>query len=250
MANPPHYGRMNSCEVQRTSFYHICASLLLLYGASAADIVCAANAAQRDVSFAVRNGAPRWLMRYTIDSDDDKFLICKIAIVDATAGTVIQDLQLPHDCLQFDEQPALSEANVTDVNFDSYLDIHILYYTASGGNDAEIFWLYNPQQKAFVYNDELSGLPGVEIDKVNKTILSSSHCCLGSESQTEIYRWTEMGQLELIEKRTTKPLVPQPTDLRASPECSNPYLVTETVEYFAHSRVDKIKNSTFPMCSD
>lgn len=63
---------------------------------------------------------------------------------------------------------------VEDCNFDGYPDIMIYAHNGGAGpNDGYNFYLYNKQNEQFEYNEALSDLPQVEIDKKNKIITSA-----------------------------------------------------------------------------
>jgi hypothetical protein len=57
-----------------------------------------------------------------------------------------------------------------DWNFDGYKDITIINSQGSGGTNYSI-WCYNPNDKKFIYNSDLSDKLGLEIDSISKYII-------------------------------------------------------------------------------
>lgn len=61
-----------------------------------------------------------------------------------------------------------------DANFDGYRDIVSAYADGGAGpNYVNIFYLFDPATKRFVYDEGLSALPQVEVDTVNQVIRSA-----------------------------------------------------------------------------
>lgn len=59
-----------------------------------------------------------------------------------------------------------------DVNFDGYLDIHLME-KADGDNSTYLFFLFDPQRRQFVKNAILSGLASPSIDSEQQFVISS-----------------------------------------------------------------------------
>lgn len=61
---------------------------------------------------------------------------------------------------------------VEDVNFDGYLDIRLMEYLPSGPNIPYLYWIFDPETKQFVQNEELKQITSPEVDVKNKQLLS------------------------------------------------------------------------------
>lgn len=86
---------------------------------------------------------------------------------------------------------------VVDANFDGYPDISVMAADGGAGpNVTDFFYIYHPQQKDFVIDDELSSMTQVSINP-NGTITSSFRdgCCSHGNST---YRYLD-NKLTLIE---------------------------------------------------
>ncbi len=82
--------------------------------------------------------------------------------------------------LKSGEYVDMNAIELIDWNFDGFKDISVFSRWGSSGCSYSI-WIYSKSKKKFVYNNELSGRIGLEIDSVSKYIVF--HVRIGTESE-------------------------------------------------------------------
>jgi hypothetical protein len=89
--------------------------------------------------------------------------IQKIEIADFNNGEDASSFLDPDERMLFD-----------DLNFDGWDDMGIVAYSPPGPNTPYIIWLWDAGKKQFIYNEALSRLTAIQVDKDAKIIKSSN----------------------------------------------------------------------------
>ncbi|GAB6109078.1 XAC2610-related protein [Fusibacter bizertensis] len=87
------------------------------------------------------------------------------------------------------------DVEIVDANFDGYLDFNYVY-TRGTANYFCTFWLWDPHQNKFVYNDQLGELSMPSFDEENQIISAYWHGSAAS-GDDGFYRFID-GQLKCI----------------------------------------------------
>ncbi|WP_162903177.1 XAC2610-related protein [Taibaiella koreensis] len=92
---------------------------------------------------------------------------------------------------------------IWDINFDGYDD---LSFSSSSGNVQrfEAVYLYDPSRKTLAYQQELSEIACLDVDRKRRLITGNCFHSSAAENWTETYRW-QKGKLILVEKEGTMP---------------------------------------------
>ncbi len=118
-----------------------------------------------------------------------------------------------------DESGIAGAFGMTDINFDGYEDIEVLWGTGNA-NSSFVYWLYDPVTQSFDRQEDKNSLGGmfIEPDPKTKTIDVSSRgsCC---DYLSERYHWVD-----------TRLLVKSDTNVGILTLCSFPSLISGTVE--------------------
>jgi uncharacterized protein len=61
---------------------------------------------------------------------------------------------------------------IEDVNFDGYQDIRLMEFLPAGANVPYLYWLYQVEQKQFVFNQQYSQLSHLTLDSDKKQVVS------------------------------------------------------------------------------
>lgn len=125
---------------------------------------------------------------------DTKFAAEELQVIDRQTGRVLQAIDDIDGTGMYTEADRLLK--VADANFDRHPDIVIAAADGGAGpNNTDYFYIYNPRRKRFEFDEELSSLTQVTINR-NGTITSASRgsCCSHS---SETYRYVR-GRLTLI----------------------------------------------------
>ena len=119
-----------------------------------------------------------------------------IEVLDKASGQRVQLIRGFESSLPFkSDQSKL--ITVHDANFDGHPDISMLAFGGGAGpNYTRNFFLFNPKTAQFEFNEELSNLSQVGIDKKNKTVTSAERisCC---QHVSETYRYVN-GKLVTV----------------------------------------------------
>ncbi|WP_118950045.1 XAC2610-related protein [Taibaiella helva] len=96
--------------------------------------------------------------------------------------------------------------SIWDINFDGYDD---LSFPSVSGNVQrfEAVYLYNPSRKTLDYNEDLSDVACLRVDKERHRITGICFHSSAVENWTETYSW-QKGKLVLIEREGTMPCPP------------------------------------------
>jgi uncharacterized protein len=91
---------------------------------------------------------------------------------------------------------------IEDVTFDGYKDIRLMELLPAGANVPYLYWLYDPEQKQFVFNRQFSDLAHLTLD-LNKKQLISQYRISAVEHGTDYYK-VDKSQLILIRQELTQ----------------------------------------------
>jgi len=105
--------------------------------------------------------------------DGDKFLSFKFNI--DSSGYLLKTINVYFENIQIqniiaDKEIQFKEFQLIDWNFDGMKDITVLNNCGSGGC-AYWIWNYSPKTNKYIYNKELSGVLGLEIDTTDQFIV-------------------------------------------------------------------------------
>ncbi|MEK7991645.1 MAG: hypothetical protein VSS52_011615 [Thiotrichaceae bacterium] len=139
-------------------------------------------------------------------ADEDTAHIQKLTISNQD-GQILQTLVVADvsDMLKETETLWLDNGEgfkIEDVNFDGYSDIRLMELLPAGANVPYLYWLYDPEQKQFVFNRRFSDLAHLTLD-LNKKWVVSQYQISAVEHGTDYYK-VDKHQLILIRQKLTQ----------------------------------------------
>ena len=130
------------------------------------------------------------------ESWEDRPAPVAIRVFDRASGRQVQTIQDFESASRVQPDPPKALA-VLDANFDGYADISIAGSDGGAGpNNTINFFLFNPRTGHFEFDEALSSLPQISIEKKTKTVRSAGRggCC---QHSSETFRYVQ-GKLVQI----------------------------------------------------